>query len=412
MKGWVIINLRLKNMLLRSTKMVAVDCEMVLCEDGTDAVVKVCVVDRNLEVKLDKLVRPYKKIVDYRTEITGVSAQDLEGITCSLADVQKSMKKLLSNGTILVGHSLHNDLRVLKLDYIRVIDTSYIFLPLDGPIHKRPSLNNLLLGYPVREIGAPHNCLDDATAAMKLVLAKIKHGVDNDDIAIPLIQEPVPESQLAKLLLHRISTSVKIEELHEVVPGRFTLELKPPKGDKYSAFAIFKNPQEAYDAFEEVQGSQDKDSCGRSQKLVTFQLSSGMTSSLYVRKMAPDDPLKLNPSKRALEVAETNVFKKARMDPEREEEDAETNSNMCETHLKEIEALNQRLKQSDLEIENLRQQLKQNESEIESLRQQLKQDVEVESLRQQLKQKDYEINVLNKMVASLNMKQKRSVTTR
>lgn len=30
--------------------MIAVDCEMVLCEDGTEALVRVCVVDRKLEV--------------------------------------------------------------------------------------------------------------------------------------------------------------------------------------------------------------------------------------------------------------------------------------------------------------------------------------------------------------------------
>jgi hypothetical protein len=30
--------------------MVAVDCEMVLCEDDTEALVRVCVVDRNLQV--------------------------------------------------------------------------------------------------------------------------------------------------------------------------------------------------------------------------------------------------------------------------------------------------------------------------------------------------------------------------
>lgn len=46
----MVINLRKKNNLLRSTKMVAVDCEMVLCDDGTEAVVKVCVVDRDLQV--------------------------------------------------------------------------------------------------------------------------------------------------------------------------------------------------------------------------------------------------------------------------------------------------------------------------------------------------------------------------
>ena len=50
MKEWMIINLKKKSKVMRSTVMVAVDCEMVLCEDGTEAVVKVCVVDRNLEV--------------------------------------------------------------------------------------------------------------------------------------------------------------------------------------------------------------------------------------------------------------------------------------------------------------------------------------------------------------------------
>lgn len=35
---------------MKCTDMIAVDCEMVLCEDGTEALVKVCAVDRNLEV--------------------------------------------------------------------------------------------------------------------------------------------------------------------------------------------------------------------------------------------------------------------------------------------------------------------------------------------------------------------------
>ena len=44
-----------------------------------------------------------------------------------------------------------------------------------------------VLGYEVRKNGAPHTCLDDACAAMKLVLAKID-GCDN---AIPLVHEDV-----------------------------------------------------------------------------------------------------------------------------------------------------------------------------------------------------------------------------
>ena len=35
---------------MKSKTLISVDCEMVLCEDGTDALVRVCVVDENLEV--------------------------------------------------------------------------------------------------------------------------------------------------------------------------------------------------------------------------------------------------------------------------------------------------------------------------------------------------------------------------
>lgn len=45
-----------------------------------------------------------------------------------------------------------------------------------------------MLGQEVRKTGAPHNCLDDAKAAMKLALAVIKDGVDS---AMSLVQKHV-----------------------------------------------------------------------------------------------------------------------------------------------------------------------------------------------------------------------------
>ena len=45
-----------------------------------------------------------------------------------------------------------------------------------------------VLGYEVRKKDAPHNCQDDACAAMKLVLAKIKDG--HDDV-IPMVDDNV-----------------------------------------------------------------------------------------------------------------------------------------------------------------------------------------------------------------------------
>ncbi|XWS33565.1 hypothetical protein CRYUN_Cryun22dG0094200 [Craigia yunnanensis] len=86
---WVVTKLPKKSRMMRSNAMVAVDCEMVLCEDGTEALVRVCVVDRDLQVKIDELVNPNKAVADYRTEITGVAAEDLDGVTCSVADIQE-----------------------------------------------------------------------------------------------------------------------------------------------------------------------------------------------------------------------------------------------------------------------------------------------------------------------------------
>jgi RNA exonuclease 1 len=172
--------------LVSSSAMLAIDCEMVLCDDGMEAVVRVCVVDNNLEVKLDILVNPSKAITDYRTHITGVSKKDLEGVTSSLVDVQKSLKRILSKGKILIGQSLYRDLCALKIDYSQVIDTAYIFKYANLPTTASASLNSLcksVLGYSVREEGEPHNCLKDAEAAMNLVLAKLKHGF-NDPIEV------------------------------------------------------------------------------------------------------------------------------------------------------------------------------------------------------------------------------------
>lgn len=50
---WVVTKLSSKSKVMRSNAMLAVDCEMVLCEDGTEALVRVCVVDRNLQVLIN-----------------------------------------------------------------------------------------------------------------------------------------------------------------------------------------------------------------------------------------------------------------------------------------------------------------------------------------------------------------------
>ncbi|KAF7130539.1 hypothetical protein RHSIM_Rhsim10G0113000 [Rhododendron simsii] len=298
-EGWLVTKLS-KKKTIRSTALIAIDCEMALCEDGTEALVRVCVVNRNLQIKLNELVNPNKAVADYRTEITGLTAKDLDGVACSLVDVQA------------------------------------------------------VLGYEVRKKGDPHNCVDDACAAMKLVLAKLESGFDN---VIPLVHEDVPVIERSKLLLHRIPVNVPSEELCKIVPGDFTIEIKPNKKagrDKYSAFAIYKNQREANQAFESINGNKEKDSSGLPQKCTSFQLDSGMTGSIYVRKMANDDPLGLASSrKRPLQVEETTAESKKLHSDRGVREQTVSGSDVCDDHVKEIERLKQELKQRDEEISNL-----------------------------------------------------------
>uniref|UniRef100_A0A0D9WAE2 Exonuclease domain-containing protein n=1 Tax=Leersia perrieri TaxID=77586 RepID=A0A0D9WAE2_9ORYZ len=244
-EGWKVMREGKVSNFMNST-MLAVDCEMVLCHDGTEALVRVCVVDSNLEVKLDELVNPFKAVADYRTSITGLSKKDLKGVTCSLVDVQ-------------------------------VIDTAYIFKYANLPTTASASLNSLcksVLGYAVREEGEPHNCLKDAEAAMNLVLAKLKHGF-NDPIEIAR-NNVVPESDKMKLLAHKIPVYLPCQELLKLFSGNPSIDAKNDSRIR----------DEVEKAFEELDGEETKDSSGRLQKSVLLKRDNGDVASFFVRKMA------------------------------------------------------------------------------------------------------------------------------
>lgn len=76
---------------------------------------------------LQELVLPSSPVLDYRTELTGITASDLAGVTLSRKAATKRLAQLLTPNTVLVGHGLHHDLQALRLDHPWVIDTSMIF---------------------------------------------------------------------------------------------------------------------------------------------------------------------------------------------------------------------------------------------------------------------------------------------
>lgn len=63
----------------------------------------------------DELVMPENPILDYLTQYSGMTAARLNGVTTRLAEVQEKLREIVDYNTILVGHSLENDMQVLKV---------------------------------------------------------------------------------------------------------------------------------------------------------------------------------------------------------------------------------------------------------------------------------------------------------
>ena len=142
------------------------------------------VVDQKGKKIYDSLVKPDKPILDYLTRYSGLTAEKLEGVTTKLVDVQRKLSELFGYHTILIGHSLECDLRVLKLAHSQVIDTSVIYQHPRGPPFKaslkwlaqkwlKKEIQNRVEG--VAEVGG-HDSMEDASTCTELLNLKLQKG--------------------------------------------------------------------------------------------------------------------------------------------------------------------------------------------------------------------------------------------
>ncbi|KAG8747142.1 hypothetical protein FRC10_002191 [Ceratobasidium sp. 414] len=164
----------------RTPKIVAIDCEMCETEDGK-VLARVCAIDYSTEkVVYDQLVQPDKPVIDYLTQFSGITAEQLAPITLKLADAQASLLEIIDENTILLGHSLENDLRALKLAHPRCIDTSVIYKHPRGAPYK-PGLKWLAqkwLNQDIQVRQGGHDPEEDARACLELLKKKLKEGPD------------------------------------------------------------------------------------------------------------------------------------------------------------------------------------------------------------------------------------------
>lgn len=102
---------------LSKSSAIALDCEMVgIGPNGRDHMLaRVSIVNEKGEVIMDKYVKPTQPVIDYRTRFSGITPEHLEN-AYHFADVQAEVGRIKFN-RILVGHALHNDLRVLRMEH-------------------------------------------------------------------------------------------------------------------------------------------------------------------------------------------------------------------------------------------------------------------------------------------------------
>ncbi|KAJ1334698.1 hypothetical protein BSLG_007853 [Batrachochytrium salamandrivorans] len=135
---------------------------------------RVTVVDWTGKSILDELCKPLNPIIDLNTRWSGISS--LEGAKFDLVGIQKKLGEIMSLNTIIVGHGLENDLRALRIEHKRVIDTAATF-PHPNGLPYRYSLRTLaskLLGRFVQTSSTGHDSMEDATTCIDLIKTKLK----------------------------------------------------------------------------------------------------------------------------------------------------------------------------------------------------------------------------------------------
>lgn len=169
-----------------NSPMFSVDCEWVLCRGGIKTLARIAVVNERLECVYHTLVKPVLPVTDYLTKYSGVTGKMLNNVQTTLKDVQRDLQNLLPDDAILVGQAIGGDLIALELLHPYIIDTSVIY-NLTGNRTKKTKLSMLaqiFLGRQIQTAADGHSPIEDALAAMELVLLKLRKGKDFGDMIL------------------------------------------------------------------------------------------------------------------------------------------------------------------------------------------------------------------------------------
>ncbi|CAJ1961447.1 unnamed protein product [Cylindrotheca closterium] len=160
------------------SSIVALDCEMVGVGKHGDrsSVARVTLIDWEGNALIDSYVIQKLPVTDYRTFVSGITKDNLEGASMTLEQCREQVSRLLYN-RILVGHGLKNDLDALGINqpWWLTRDTA-TYLPfmkkrannLAWWPRKLKELSCEKLEREIQVYGKPHSPFEDALAALDL----------------------------------------------------------------------------------------------------------------------------------------------------------------------------------------------------------------------------------------------------
>ncbi|OJJ02276.1 hypothetical protein ASPVEDRAFT_83785 [Aspergillus versicolor CBS 583.65] len=171
----------------QTRKAIALDCEMVEVMGGQDEVAFFSAVDFFTgEVLIHKYVQPTKRVVHWRTRVSGITPMAMNEATragqalSGWKSAQQALWKYADTNTVLIGHSLNNDLRVLRIIHPRIVDSAILSseavfnLAPDVSLRRIWALKLITKEFLNRatQTGGRrgHDCLEDAYSARDVVI--------------------------------------------------------------------------------------------------------------------------------------------------------------------------------------------------------------------------------------------------
>ncbi|KAJ5598690.1 hypothetical protein N7537_008774 [Penicillium hordei] len=172
---------------LRKRRAIVLDCEMVQVEAGRRELAFLSAIDfLTGEVLIDNYVQPKSRVVNWDSRFSGVTPSAMNKAVkkgTALFGWEGARSKLwefMDSETVLVGHSLNNDLDVLGIIHWNVVDSSIITsetvfytVHASEPLNRTWSLKTLtneLVNYDIQVGKQGHSALEDAHATRDIVI--------------------------------------------------------------------------------------------------------------------------------------------------------------------------------------------------------------------------------------------------